>query len=1182
MNSYGSEGNVAAFSVGTTSLNAGDTPLWWRSGTNEKPVITQNIYRLCNGRLEHLGQSWLKHGFFALQGNFCECDPDDDGSELGPGCTDPYGAGLNGDQGGMGPKYEINAYEGSHIADAECLSCTGDTIFKRIQIPHADLDPSLNDGCLYFATAQYVSPDDAAAGNHFNNESYRPATVSQTSGSYTMQVTGSTQIGKAAVQIWKDYDSSVTETDIFVPDEGLLIMAAKATETSPGVYRYEYAVQNLNSHQSVQSLTIPFVDGANIFNVGFSDVDYHSGEPYDLTDWSSSVNNSSNTVTWTTDSYASNPNANALRWGTMYNFWFDANVEPGSNTGLASMDLFRPPSTRAGATSVSGLTVLPLGDSSVADCNGNGIDDFDEIANGTVADCNSNSVPDECEDLGSCTVALNQVASGFTTPTYACSPPGDFDRLFVVEQDGLIKILNLGDGSTNSTPFLDLTGLTNGSGERGLLSMAFHPNYASNGKFYVNYTNNSGNTVIAEYEVSSGNPDVANSGSANTIIGISQDFSNHNGGHINFGPDGFLYIGMGDGGSGGDPNNRAQSTSSLLGKMLRLDVDNPSGNYIPADNPYLGSSTRDEIWALGLRNPWRFTFDRLTGDMFIGDVGQDAREEISFEVAGSEGGYNYGWRCYEGDASYNTSGCGSASNYTFPILDYAHSGSVCTVIGGYVYRGCDIPGLQGTYFYAEYCADWIRSFEYDVASDSLSNEQDWTSSLGWSSSNGAIISFAEDAAGELYIVTSSGRIYKFACDGGGTDPVCGNGIVEQGEECDDGNSEAGDGCFNCEFEDLGDNDDCGSAVLVSDGNWPIDTTSATTDGDDHGECKWGGAINDIWFLYEACGTGTLTVSTCSQVNFDTDLHVYEGDNCSTMTLLECQDDTDGCSGYSTTLTTSVSEGEIYTIRVGGWSDDFPNGSEAGTGTITITGPGDSPCNSEPKDCNGNLIDDDEDIASGTSEDCNLNGIPDECDIDSGAFADFEGGPVGNLQNGSIVMAENNCAFCHLPDGSGQTGPNIQNASRSFLWVKLAPGTSHAGGSHELTEQEFADLEAHLSQNGGRGRPDGILDDCAAVLSDCDLDGVSDGAAMEAAFLAGSYLDINYDGLPDDCTWPTCSADFDRDGIVGLSDFSMLLLFYGTPGPPDIAGAGKGGTQPNGVVDLADFSQLLIDWGCTSD
>jgi glucose/arabinose dehydrogenase len=337
-------------------------------------------------------------------------------------------------------------------------------------------------------------------------------------------------------------------------------------------------------------------------------------------------------------------------------------------------------------------------------------------------------------------------ATGFSSPTDISHPVNDA-RLFVVQQSGAIRILNP-NGSINATNFLTLTSATiTSGGERGLLGLAFHPSYATNGYFYVNYTNTSGNTVIARYSVSA-NPNIADATSGTILLTITQPFSNHNGGSLKFGPDGFLYIGMGDGGSAGDPGNRSQNITNNLGKMLRIDVDSASPYGIPADNPYVGIAGNDEIWAIGLRNPWKFNFDRLNGDLWIADVGQNQAEEINHVTAPLAPGLNYGWKCYEGNNVFSS--CAGSLVYTFPVAEYAHGGGApCnSITGGYVYRGALYPNMFGKYLFAEYCTDKI-------------GYTDTTGAIVWSNafSNLTPTTFGEDINGEIYVAGGS-VIYK--------------------------------------------------------------------------------------------------------------------------------------------------------------------------------------------------------------------------------------------------------------------------------------------------------------------------------------------------------------------------------------------------------------------------------------
>ncbi len=319
----------------------------------------------------------------------------------------------------------------------------------------------------------------------------------------------------------------------------------------------------------------------------------------------------------------------------------------------------------------------------------------------------------------------------------------------MVEQGGRIKIIQ-GDGTVNPVPYLDISSIISSGNERGLLGLAFHPDYANNGYFYVNYTKPNGDTQVSRFSVDSGNPDLADENSELPIIGYTQPFSNHNGGNLAFGPDGYLYISSGDGGSGGDPGNRAQNINLLLGKLLRIDVDNPSGgnNYgIPVGNPFVGNpNAREEIWAYGLRNPWRFSFDFTENNLWIADVGQNNWEEIN-RVAASEAGLNYGWRCYEGNHPFNTDNCPPQSELTFPIAEYSHANG-CSITGGYVYRGTVYSDIAGFYFFADYCSGLIGTID---GAGNLIDHGDFP---------GNWVSFGEDANKELYIIDIGGSIYK--------------------------------------------------------------------------------------------------------------------------------------------------------------------------------------------------------------------------------------------------------------------------------------------------------------------------------------------------------------------------------------------------------------------------------------
>lgn len=411
---YGTVGAITAFAVGTTSCNLGSCWLNWIQNTPEHPVIGQNMFRLEDGRFEQVGQAWLKHGYTALAQSLCAtCITPPSGAHLGVNCSDPYSSSLNGTQTRLGPKDDVNPNTGVFPFPDSRESTTGDAIFKRLQVHNTDLNPTLNVGALYFVEGQYVTHDDASAKNQANNSSYRPATVAVNGSSYNLSLSGSTVRQKAGIQAWKAADPSVTETLLAAP-EGQFIVSAKATSLGGGVYHYEYAVQNLYNQRAGQSFSVPIPVGTIVTNVGFHDVDYHSGTPYVGTDWTPTVGATS--VSWACETYDVNQNANALRWGTLYNFRFDANVAPG--TSSATLGLFRPGAPAS--VTVTTVTPGPCGGAP----NGTGCSDNNAC---TLSDsCQSGvctgtspvicTASDACHDAGTCAPA-----------TGACSNPAKPD-----------------------------------------------------------------------------------------------------------------------------------------------------------------------------------------------------------------------------------------------------------------------------------------------------------------------------------------------------------------------------------------------------------------------------------------------------------------------------------------------------------------------------------------------------------------------------------------------------------------------------------------------------------------------------------------------------------------------------------------------------------------------------------
>jgi glucose/arabinose dehydrogenase len=354
-------------------------------------------------------------------------------------------------------------------------------------------------------------------------------------------------------------------------------------------------------------------------------------------------------------------------------------------------------------------------------------------------------------------ISLSLVVGGLSNPVFATSARDGSGRLFIVEKTGRIRIFK--NGQLLATPFLNISGSVSGGSEQGLLGLAFSPGFATNHKFYVDYTRLNGDTVISEYRSgTTGSADVADWHTGRVVLKVVQPYDNHNGGMLAFGRDGYLYVGMGDGGSAGDPGNRAQSLNTLLGKILRIDVTGTTSTTayrIPSTNPYVGHTGLDEIWDFGLRNPWRFSFDRANGNLWIGDVGQNAWEEVdraTYFSAPAGKGLNWGWHVMEGRHCYSPStGC-NTSGKTLPPVEYDHNGGRCAVTGGYVYRGTAIPALVGAYVFGDYCSGEIW---YTTATSTAAAPKTLLLDTAFN-----VSSFGEDQAGELYVCDLNGGVYK--------------------------------------------------------------------------------------------------------------------------------------------------------------------------------------------------------------------------------------------------------------------------------------------------------------------------------------------------------------------------------------------------------------------------------------
>jgi len=384
----------------------------------------------------------------------------------------------------------------------------------------------------------------------------------------------------------------------------------------------------------------------------------------------------------------------------------------------------------------------------LAGCGGDGSTDPTPLPSGSpTANCSAAPV------AGTPVLTTVRVASGLASPVDLQTAPGDRARIFVVEQAGRIRILR--GGALVPTPFLDIVDRVGSGGERGLLGLAFHPQFPQNGRFFVNYTDRAGDTHIAEFRAAGG-ADTADRSTERLLLFVPQPFANHNGGALAFGNDGMLYAALGDGGSGGDPFGNGQNLATHLGKILRFDVDRGTPFTVPLDNPFVGRPGAEPlIWAFGLRNPWRIAFDRANGDLYIADVGQSALEEVDVGLASRRGGENYGWNVTEGTRCFRpAAGCVMAG-ITMPVVEYGRADG-CSITGGVVYRGCRLPGYAGTYFYGDFCSGMIRSFR--LQGGQVVDQRDWTAALGRGVD--ALVSFGVDADGEVHIVDHDGEIYR--------------------------------------------------------------------------------------------------------------------------------------------------------------------------------------------------------------------------------------------------------------------------------------------------------------------------------------------------------------------------------------------------------------------------------------
>src|ERR1043166_152157 len=792
-----SSGTQVGLAVATDSCNAGVVPLNWLAlPQNDHPVIPQNLYRMSGGasntdRFEQIGQSSVKHAFTALQQNICGFGCNATASTtLGSGCSDPYSASLNaGNNNALGSRAWINPFTGAYPRGDSATppnNHTGHTHTgpsHRILVEMSDLNTTLNPGATYYAEAQYVTPHEYAwcvahpgECNMGNNASYRQFTVTGTT-SFSFTAVGSTQRMKPGVAAW----TGATVKD-FQPDpsnDGIAYVGYKVTNPSPGVWHYEYVVYNQNLDRAIQSFSIPLGTGTSLTNIGFHAPPQHPGWAADGTVGDAGYSSApwtpvqaANSITWSSETFAQNPNANAVRWGTLYNYRFDSDRPP--QTTSATVGFFKtgapiqvsvqapdpgPPlpgisindvtitEGNAGTTSANFTVALSAASTDTvtvqfATADGTATAGSDYVSNSGTVTFNPGQVSqpvsitvngDTVEELnetffvnltnpGNATISdtqgvgtinnndfLASLPSGFgetqinglTNPTaMALHPDG---RIFVCEQAGTLRVIK--NGVLLPTPFTAITVNSPGGSERGLLGIAFDPNYASNHFIYVYYTapTPSIHNRVSRFTADIANEDVAVAGSELAILDLENlGATNHNGGAIHFGPDGKLYVAVGENAVSGN----AQSLGNRLGKMLRINSD----GSIPPDNPttfpnIAGSTSglNRAIWAVGLRNPYTFTFQNGTGRMQINDVGQNTWEEINVGTTGA----NYGWPTCEG-------ACGTAGMQKTTYEYSSATASECAINGGAFYNPTTptFPAEYiGKYFFADFCGGWLKTLD---------------------------------------------------------------------------------------------------------------------------------------------------------------------------------------------------------------------------------------------------------------------------------------------------------------------------------------------------------------------------------------------------------------------------------------------------------------------------------------
>ncbi|MGE3108595.1 MAG: hypothetical protein AB7G11_08435 [Phycisphaerales bacterium] len=900
---FGLVGSVRAYSIGTTSCNIGDQELIWNPNTPQHPVISQNLYRLANGRFEQLGQAWLKHGFCALQGTVCSsgCQPSPLGcGALGVLCSDPYSSSLNGDQSGLGPKFEVNATTGAFPVPFTGDGTTGNAIFKRLQALDVEVDPAQNAGALYFVSSMYVQPQDAAANNDNNNESYRQCTFNA---SRNLTLIGSTQRERPGIQAWKDQDSSVTLTSVDVAGDGRFIIASKATALGGGMWHFEYAVQNLNSHRSARAFSIPIPAGTTVTNIGFRDVPYHSGEPNSAgTDWTSAV--SGGAITWSTVAYSAgvDTSANALRWDTIYNFRFDANMAPGSGAG--TITLFRPgtPTTAIGAAVVPGGGPPPA---PVNDLCANAV----SLSNGVTAFDTSSATddPQTQTGCGSGTAIFDDIWYTYSTPcagnvtittcgasfdtkiaVYPSCPAANNTAIVCNDDNNVCGTNSLQSSVTfaaaaGTTYVVRVGGFTNnatGSGNLNVTGPSCGPSGDSCGSPIA--LSAYGATAFSTVGATTDGPTPTTCGTGNQIA---NDIW-------------FTYT-------------ACTSGSHTVNTCTGGSFDSVMAVYTGACASLTQVACNDDAAGCGSGGlSSSITWTATSGTTYRIRVGgyQGATGTGTLTLSGPS--------C--GPSGPPNDNCASATTIT------GYGNTNFTTVGATT----DGPTEAICNFFGSNQVDndvWYR----------------WTSCV-----TGAI---TIDTCNSTYDTKIA--VYPNTCPTGtGTalvcnDDSCGTGGLRSSVTLNatanttylirvgafGGNSGTGVLAINgpaCPppgpFNDL-----CQNRAGVSLGMTPYTTVGATTDGPNHASCP-AQPLNDVWFNYPSQCNGTLVVDTCNGTNYDSVLAIYQYDGtCASIndsTLRACNDD---ACGLQSRVTIPVLNGQNFAIRIGGF-----NGA-TGTGNLTL-------------------------------------------------------------------------------------------------------------------------------------------------------------------------------------------------------------------------------------------------------